>query len=269
MSGFSEGWLALREPYDVRARNREVLKAVATAFGKQNAINVVDLACGTGSTLRAVSLALPEHQSWRLVDNDLSLLARAKPASASSQIRVVTKPVDLVHDLEFALDGPVDLVTTSAFLDLVSDEWLERLVQELAARRLPFYAALSYDGRATMEPADRLDAAVIAAVNRHQMTDKGFGPARGPEGAAEAIRFLKSLDYKIVQGRSDWVFEPNDAEIQRQILAGWAGAARDLDDVAPDQIADWLERRDGFIAAGRATMTVGHVDFFAQPKARR
>ena len=60
-------------------------------------------------------------------------------------------PVDLARDLEAALDGPVDLVTTSALLDLVSDDWLERLAIEAAARRLPVYAALSYDGRIELD----------------------------------------------------------------------------------------------------------------------
>ena len=32
-----------------------------------------------------------------------------------------------MRDLELALDGPIDLVTTSSLLDLVSAEWVERL----------------------------------------------------------------------------------------------------------------------------------------------
>jgi hypothetical protein len=269
MSGFSQAWLTLREPYDVQARNPEVLDAVADVFSRQAAINVVDLACGTGSTLRAVSIMLPTHQNWRLVDNDLSLLARARPAAASSQLRIVTQPVDLVHDLELALDGAVDLVTTSAFLDLVSADWLERLVHEIAARHLPFYAALSYDGRAECEPADRLDQSIIAAVNRHQLTDKGFGPALGPRAAAEAIRQLRALDYTVVQGKSDWTMGPRDSEMQSEIVAGWAAAARDTGKVSVEDVASWLARRKSMIASGLSSMRVGHVDFFATPMARR
>ena len=100
-------------------------------------------------------------------------------------------PVDLARDLEAALDGPVELVTTSALLDLVSHDWLDRLVTEAAARRLPVYAALSYDGLATLEPADPFDRAVIDAVNQHQRRDKGFGPALGPDAAATRAGALR------------------------------------------------------------------------------
>ena len=77
MSGFSAAWLALREPYDLAARNAKVLDAVAAHVIEQPSIGVVDLACGTGATLRAIGPHLPPRQSWRLVDNDLGLLAKA------------------------------------------------------------------------------------------------------------------------------------------------------------------------------------------------
>ena len=70
MSGFSASWLALREPYDVAARNREVLDTMAAAFAGVAPLAVTDLGCGTGSTLRAISPLLPASQSWRLADND-------------------------------------------------------------------------------------------------------------------------------------------------------------------------------------------------------
>jgi hypothetical protein len=265
MSCFSADWLALREPYDVRARNRDVLESVATAVAAAgDTAAVVDLACGTGSTLRAIAPRLPPRQDWRLVDNDLSLLARAA-GKAVPGIAVTRIPVDLTRDLEAALDGPVNLVTASALLDLVSAEWLDRLVTEVAARRLPFYAALNYDGRVTFDPADPLDAAVIAAVNRHQQTDKGFGPALGPRAAEAAIACFKAAEYAVVHGRSDWRLLPRDHDIQRDMLAGWAGAAREIGAVSLPDAAGWLTRRRDLLAAGRSTVTVGHVDIFARP----
>ena len=74
MSGFSAEWLALRESYDLRARNPIVLDAVAASFKSHDAVSVVDLACGAGSTVRALSPHLPARQHWDLVDNDPRLL---------------------------------------------------------------------------------------------------------------------------------------------------------------------------------------------------
>lgn len=265
MSGFTAHWLALREPYDARARNRDVLGAVAAAAASAGSIAVVDLACGTGATLRAIAPRLPARQEWRLVDNDLSLLARAAAGASARGVTVTRIPVDLTRDLEAALDGPIDFVTASALLDLVSAEWLDRLVLEVAARRLPLYAALTYDGRVAFDPADPLDRSVIAAVNRHQQTDKGFGPALGPGAAAAAIAGFEAADYVVVHGRSDWRLSPRDQEIQRDMLAGWAGAAREIGAVSLAEAAGWVTRRRDLVAAGRSTITVGHVDLFARP----
>jgi hypothetical protein len=265
---FAAEWLSLREPYDKRARNVAVLDAVATAVRDRGSIAVVDLACGTGSTLRALSPRLPKHQSWRLADNDLGLLARASALGSPPQLTVESVPVDLARDLEVVLDGPVEFVTTSALLDLVSHDWLDRLATECAARRLPIYAALTYDGLATLDPVDRLDSTLIDAVNAHQRTDKGFGPALGPAAAATAPERFKMLGYTVTQGASDWVFGPRDVEIQTAVLTGWAAAAREIGTPIDDVIA-WLARRRDHIAAGRSAVRVGHVDFFAQPTATR
>jgi hypothetical protein len=265
MSGFSAEWLALREPYDARARNPSVLDAVASAFHAEAALAIVDLACGTGATVRAVAPHLPQRQIWRVADNDLGLLARAGALGAPPYRSVAARVVDLVRDLELALEGPLDLITCSALLDLVSGEWLERLVVEAAARRLPVYAALSYDGAATLDPADPFDADMVAAVNTHQRRNKGFGPALGPAAAGEAIERFERLGYSVVQGRSDWDFAPEDRAIQNEVLAGWAAAARELDELPADGIAAWLTRRRELIASGRTRMRVGHIDFFARP----
>jgi hypothetical protein len=269
MSGFSADWLTLREPYDLRARNPTVLDAVAASLEPLSSVRVVDLACGTGSTLRALSPHLPAQQNWKLIDNDLGLLARAEATPLAKHATLTAIPLDLNRDLEAALDGAVDLVATSALLDLVSETWLDRLAVEIAARSIPLYAALSYDGRIVLTPPDPLDAAIVAAVNVHQRTDKGFGPALGPAAAAFAIARFEALGYSVVRGASDWAMGPDDLDIQIEILAGWASAAHEMGALSLADTTAWLTRRGDGVAAGRSSLHVGHVDLFATPSATR
>ncbi len=269
MSGFSAEWLALREPYDGKARSAAVREAALAAVAGLDPVAIVDLACGTGSTLRALAPLLPARQTWRLVDNDLSLLARAADSARPARAQATATSIDLARDLEAALDGAVDLVTTAALLDLVSEAWLERLAVECAARRLPLYAALSYDGRIAFAPQDPLDAAIVAAVNAHQRGDKGFGPALGPQAAATAIARFEALGYAVRHDAADWVLGPDDRAMQTELIAGWAGAAREFGAPLFEEIAAWLTRRRAHLAAGRSSIRVGHVDFFARPMGTR
>jgi hypothetical protein len=265
MSGFNPEWLALREPYDIAARNPQVIDAMRAAFHGQSAISVVDLACGAGATLRAIGDRLPSRQNWRLVDNDLGLLAKAAALGRPPLIAVAARTLDLSRDLELALDGPLDLVTASALLDLASAEWLELLTVEAAARRLPVYAALSYDGRVTFEPGEPHDAEIVEALNRHQHGNKGFGDALGPEAAAYAVDRFQHIGYSVTQGRSDWVLGPDDKAIQGEVVSGFAHAVQELNELPEQRVTEWLAHRRALIDAGQSSMTVGHVDLFALP----
>lgn len=269
MSGFSAEWLALRESHDMRARNSAVLAAVADRFKSRDAINIVDLACGAGSTIRALGSHLPARQCWDLVDNDQDLLALACGRSGSSDVRLNAVPLDLHGNFEAVLDSTKYLVTTSALLDLVSEAWMDRLVRHLASHALPLYAALTYDGRTDFSPSDPLDDSIISAVNTHQRTDKGFGPALGPAAAAAAISRFEAVGYSVVQGQSDWLIGPADHDMQRALLSGWAQAAREIDALPHRDIDDWLARRNEKVEQNASTMRVGHVDFFATPMAMR
>jgi SAM-dependent methyltransferase len=269
MSGFSADWLALREPFDLRARNPVVLDAVAASLGRQASVRIFDLACGTGSTLRALSPRLPARQNWKLIDNDPRLLTRTAATPVAADIAVTTTLLDLDRDLEAALEGATDLVATSALLDLVSDSWLDRFALAVTARSIPFYAALSYDGRSTFTPSDPFDVSIAAAVNAHQRNDKGFGPALGPAAAAFAIARFEALGYQVVHGESDWVMGPEDVDMQTEIMAGWASAANETGSVSSADATDWLRRRRAAIDGGRSSLRVGHVDFFAMPSATR
>jgi SAM-dependent methyltransferase len=267
IGGFTKQWLTLREPYDARARNPEVLSTVVEAVAGRASISIVDLGCGIGATLRALSPRLPRKQNWRLVDNNGGALDIAKTIATPPGLEVRTMLLDLVDGLDAALEGPMHLVTISAFLDLVSPEWLEQLVSRTAPRHLPVYAALTYDGRVALTPIDHHDAAVVAAVNRHQLSDKGFGPALGPNASAYAIKLFQAAGYDVANGRSDWTFEPVDREMQLEIFAAWADAARETGAVPIADLDLWLQARRDAVEAGRSQLRIGHVDFVARPVA--
>lgn len=263
---FTESWLLLREPYDARARNTDVLGAVADTVAHRASMSIVDLGCGIGAALRALSSHLPVNQDWCLVDHNLSALGHVQALALAPRVKLRTMLLDLVSNLQTALDGSIDLITTSAFLDLVSREWLDQLVRRTTARRIPVYAALTYDGRVSLTPINALDAAVIAAVNQHQLGDKGFGPALGPGAAAEAVERFQAAEYQVVHGKSDWTFGPIDRKIQLEIFAGWADAARETGKFPIADLDKWLSARRDAVAQGCSRLRVGHVDFFARPR---
>ena len=265
MSVFTESWLLLREPYDAQSRNTDVRGAVADAVAHRASMSIADLGCGIGATLRALSSHLPMNQDWCLVDHNLSALSHAQSLALAPRAKVRTMLLDLVNNLQTALDGSIDLITISAFLDLVSREWLDQLVRRTTMRQIPVYAALTYDGRVMLTPIHLLDATVIAAVNQHQLSDKGFGPALGPNAAAEAIDRFQASGYEVVHGKSDWAFGPTDRKIQLEIFSGWTDAARETGKVPISDLNEWLSARRAAVAEGCSQLRVGHVDFFARP----
>jgi SAM-dependent methyltransferase len=266
VSGFSAEWLALREPLDRRARNPDVLDAVAEAFAGRPSLSVVDLGSGTGSTVRALSRRLPRRQQWTLVDNDPVLLAEAYAMERPADVAIETMQIDLADDIAPLFNETTELVTASALLDLVSEPWLATFAAAVAARALPVYIALSYDGRIALEASDPVDLQVAASVNAHQRRNKGFGPALGPRAAAFAVQIFQSFGYSVVQGPSDWIAGAGDAAFQSELLAGWRQAACDMGDLPQPTLDGWFARRSEAVAAGRLALTVGHTDFFARPK---
>jgi hypothetical protein len=153
-----------------------------------------------------------------------------------------------------------DLVTAAALLDLVSAPWLGELAHRCRENGAAVLFPMIYDGRIHCTPAEPGDEAVRDRVNQHQHTDKGFGPALGPDAAGTAGRLFASLGYEVRRGSSDWHVGPNAGALQEQLIDGWATAATTIDPASSALIADWRTRRLTHVAAGRSILTVGHQD---------
>ncbi len=276
MSGFSPAWLALREPADLQARDAALERTLAAALARSLAPTrrgtvAVDLACGTGANLRRLGPRLPGPQRWRLLDADAGLLTVARErcsnlrAADGSAIVVDFQSIDLSRAGLHAVCDGAQLVTASALLDLVSAEWLNNLVGATLATGACALFALDYDGRRVCEPLAGVDRAAHAAFDAHQHRDKGFGPALGPAAASFAAAAFEAQGYRVQRARSDWVLEPGQAALQRELLHGWAAAAIEHEPDAREQHAAWLQQRLAHVAAGRSRLRVGHEDLLALP----
>jgi hypothetical protein len=284
MTTFSVDWLSLREPADHRARSAALTREVAETLGDPGPVGVLDLASGTGSNVRYLTDRILAEQEWLLVDHDPLLLSavnrhcaawgrdrgyHAEDLAGSLRMsgqgwacRLSTRRSD-VTALDAALFRGRVLVTASAFLDLVSESWLHSLIAECRRNAATVLLALTYDGRMKLSPEEPEDGDVCGLVNRHQLTDKGFGEALGPHAASRAEDLLAREGYEVRREPSDWRLTPADAELQRQLIEGWAFAAGEI---APEQVVridSWRVRRLAHVAAERAHMTVGHVDIAA------
>jgi hypothetical protein len=120
--------------------------------------------------------------------------------------------------------------------------------------------ALSYDGRIECSPPDSDDALVVALVNEHQRTDKGFGPALGPAAVNCADRVFRNHGYRIDRATSDWVVTPGSTSLQRGLIDGWARAATELRPFQAPSIEAWRRRRHSHVDAMRSNIIVGHED---------
>lgn len=306
MGEFSAEWLALREPADLAARAEAPVRRVAQWLEQHSGRTAIDLACGTGSNLRGLLRRLPTVERWLLIDHDRRLLDQVPgtlrawgervglaigregpdiaigPANAGSRGSTGSGGIEgagsarLVSVVAADLMGPrpwlsrgVSLVTASALMDLVSEAWLTELVHDVCDARAAALFALSYDGRMAFEPEHPLDTIVRDLVNRHQRTDKGFGGAAlGPDATAAMQRLFAACGYEVVTAKSDWVLTSGQHELQRELMAGWARAALELDPAAHSHVDEWLAFRTRQLDLGRSRVLVGHDDLAAWPIAQ-
>ena len=280
MSGFGLGWLTLREPCDHAARSAELADRFAAALGATPLL--LDLGCGTGSNLRYLAPKIPGTHRWRCVDHDTALLRTAPRAlrrwaqdrgwapqpegeglvlaRPAGEIAVTVALGDLASE-GLPDDAGVAGVTASALLDLTSARWLDSLAE--AGRGRPLLMALSFDGRLAFEPAAPEDEDVRARFVAHQRTDKGFGPALGPDAAAYLADRLRVGGCAVTAERSDWQLGASDRALLRAMLEGMIDA---VGEIAPVRgLQRWAAQRREQLASGDLRLTVGHVDLLALP----
>lgn len=292
MSGFSTDWLRQREAFDTAARDRALARSFAEALRqrRQGPLRIIDLAAGSGANFRVLAPLLGADQMWSLVDHDPALLkaqvtetrswasnAGWHCAIADGRIAVNTgtatwqarpQPLDLAQALH-ALDlSACDAVTTTAFLDLVSAEWLDRFCDQLVRAQRPLLATLTVDGRRIWQPEQTADAGIAAAFARHQGGDKGFGRALGASAADYLAQRLAAAGYTVSSTRSDWQVGAAHCTMLHRLVEETVAVACETEPSDAAHHAEWLSQRTAQIEAGTLSLTVGHLDVLALPQVR-
>jgi len=290
MSGFDADWLAQREPFDLAARSSELEQAFVAALkpaGSAGPLRLADLGGGTAANFRALAPRLAGDQQWVLLDHDPQLLADAPARIAQwatgqgwrAVIRhgqcevntghscwtLATRQIDLAAALESLDATQFDGIVTTAFLDLVSHGWLERLARWLVAASRPLLATLTVDGVRHWRPLVADDALIEAAFRQHQGGDKGFGESLGP-GAAEALaQCLRALGCPVSTARSDWQIGAADPAMLARMAQEAVQVALEVAPADSGRIADWRALRGAQIERGEASLVIGHLDLLALP----
>ncbi|MEO1329653.1 MAG: class I SAM-dependent methyltransferase [Pseudomonadota bacterium] len=259
--GFSSEWLDLRAPADARARDKGLVGGLAAWLEKFDPEGdgplLVDLGAGTGATIDAVGRYAPEFTRWRLVDNDPDLLAEAARRHPTAEtVRADLATADLKDLLADA-----DIVTATAFFDLVSADWLDRLVAAMP-EKAGLYTALTFDGTMRWSAEDGSpapdDSAVAGAFIAHMTRDKGFGPALGAAAGAQLAARMAGSGRGFADARSPWLLEaPRDAALMAALADGIASAVREVN-IGGLQIDPTAWR-----AAATGGAEIGHLDLLA------
>lgn len=292
MSGFAADWLQRRERFDAAARDGDLARRFGAALGGRQGEprRIVDLAAGSGANFRALAPLLGGDQDWLLLDHDPLLMAAqaaeiarwaqrngwrcdeieggVRVATADARWRARAHSLDLAQSLETVDLGACDGVTTSAFLDLVSTAWLDRLCALLTRAGLPLLAALSVDGRRAWHPSLPADALVDDAFRRHQSGDKGFGPALGSAATGHLADRLAAHGYAVSSARSDWRVGTADREMLLQMVEESAAVARAAQPADSNVFVEWSAARKAQIQSARLALVVGHLDLLAVPANR-
>jgi len=270
MTAFAPDWLYLREPADAAARATELLDPLRSFLPEDEDVVIRDLGCGTGSLGRWLAARLTGSQRWILHDHDTELLTRAReslPATAldGSPVTVVAEQRDITALRAEDLAG-TSLVTASALLDLLTRDEITALATAVVEAGCAALFMLSVTGKVELSPADPIDPALAAAFNAHQrrVTDDGRR-LLGPNAVDVAATAFGRLGAKVVRADSAWRLGPDQAELQRQWLEGWVGAAvEQLPQLRP--VADvYLQRRLEMAAAGELHAVIHHGDLLVLP----
>ena len=170
------------------------------------------------------------------------------------------KIVDVINNLEIINFNDYNLVTGSAFLDILPKTWFKNF-HKLNVDTEIVYFALNYNGNFKFFPKHKDDKKILNIFNKDQKSDKGIGEvAVGPD-CTELINKLFKRTHKTYVLDSTWDVSKN-YEFQIYFL----NFCKEIIQKNKLNLDHWIEFRLKSIKEKNSRFILNNTDFLAIKK---
>ena len=261
MHKFENSWLFQREKVDNLSKNISIIKKINSFFKSYNEIRIIDLGTGTGSNFRYLSKKIKyKNQSWTLMDLSKSSLNEAKKNIViNNKIKKINlKHDDIIKNIHQHTFKDYDLVTGSAFLDIMPLDWFNKFYKLNTNTKLVYFS-INYDGYFKFFPKHNLDKDVLKLFNNDQKSKKNNkNKAVGPD-CSDIINNCFSKTHKCYLFKSNWT----DVKNKKFQLMFLDFCEKIIKKNRKTNLLDWIEFRKDNIINNKSKLTVNNKDFLA------
>jgi len=278
-------WLDERFVHDVSARNKSVEQACFSYFDKQDAINIMDVGSGTGSTFLALYARIENDQNWTFLEQDAKLIDHSVKrickelavegfqietldnkttfSTDSRTITLTTLNDSLLNIDTYLRDLSIDLVTASAIFDLFSIDQYAKFDQIVRGHNCAILSVLNYTGM-SFNPVLEGDDTCIELYHGHMLRSQHFGIGMGPNCHRDIKKYYSDNGANYTEGNSIWHLDPEAQAMHGFILEYMEIAINEMPG-RPEYFNDWLKNRRQESGDNRLLIQVDHFDYFVAP----
>ena len=278
-------WLDERFIHDVNARNKEVEGTCFAYFDKLDAIHIMDVGSGTGSTFLALHNKITKDQNWTFLEQDSSLIEHSiqRICKELQQERYVINKTDaivtftkgsktitlktindsLLNIDTYLRDRSIDLVTASAIFDLFSIDQYAKFEQIVRGHNCAILSVLNYTGM-SFNPVVEGDETCIDLYHGHMLRSQHFGIGMGPNCHRDIKKYYSDNGANYTEGASIWHLDPQAQAMHGFILEYMETAINEMPG-KPAYFNDWLTNKRQASSDNRLSIQVDHFDYFIAP----
>jgi len=262
MHEFNNNWLKLRESVDKKSRNLKIIELINKKFNSYNSVSIIDLGTGAGSNYNYLKPKLKFYQNWLFTDISINSMNYFKQNLNLSKKIITTKfqIFDVIKDLDKIKFQTFDIVTGSAFLDILPRNWFYRFHKFNSKTEIILFA-LNYNGNFKFFPKHKYDKNIVNLFNKDQKTDKGIGDkAVGPDCSSLINNTFKRTHHTYLMN-SNWDVEKN-YQFQKYFLYF---CSKVIENNKVDY-SSWLNFRYNCIKQRTSRLILQNTDFLAIKK---